>query len=202
MPTYTRGGESGVSRTVPAWQAAQFRNTRSSPRFRRIDMPTKRPARLVDHPERGVAVAGQVLGADLGQHLPDPERKTRGPLTAGGPVLEMLLDIVVGHRQIGQETRADRHAQRQRDHQNRRQDGKSAPPARSSAIGFVVTVVFMLCQDGLPAFSRLVTTAYRFCMRRALRRARRAARPAGQAAPHTRASAQVPRAAAGQRLRR
>ena len=45
IPAITRGGAPGASRTVPVWQTAQFRNTRSMPWTLRRDIPTGRSYR-------------------------------------------------------------------------------------------------------------------------------------------------------------
>src|SRR6185369_12864725 len=45
---------------------------------------------LVDHAQRLVALARQVLRADLGQGAPDPVRETHLVFAAGGTVLEVL----------------------------------------------------------------------------------------------------------------
>ena len=109
MPSTTRGGDVGVSRTVPLWQTAQFSPTWSMPmRWRRETPIGQLVAGLDDEAERRVAAADPVA-ADRRQraehpvgrqHAADrPEQRDAG-LAADRAVLEVLLDVGEANRPI------------------------------------------------------------------------------------------------------
>jgi hypothetical protein len=87
---------------------------------------------LVEQAQRPVAVAGQLVGAQARQRLPDPVRKARLALAAERAVLEVLGDIVVDHRPVATEARPqiDRGGGQQQDQQRRE---LSAPAAQHAA---------------------------------------------------------------------
>jgi hypothetical protein len=58
---------------------------------------------LVDHAQRLVALAGQVLRADFGQRPPDPVGETHFVFAAGRAVLEVLGRAGVVHRHVAAE---------------------------------------------------------------------------------------------------
>jgi hypothetical protein len=85
---------------------------------------------FVDHAQRLVALAGQVLWTDCGQDAPDPVRESHFVFAAGRAVLEVLDRTVVVDRHVAAETyRQPPHEDDRDGHDDQQQDQETPLPA-------------------------------------------------------------------------